>query len=272
MAAVSHWLLGCRHSRPAWNLRSAPEPACQTIWPDRGGFLGSPGRRPMWTFRINSGLVYRWDVVRLLWQEADAHRRQRALVIADDVDRTNNVACIPVFDCRTAATSGTSGNCCKALSPWLSRRGACVVISPGWSAFIARMSRPQLLASLPVGCFLSCVAPLRRMSARPATLPGLPPSPPPFVAREDGDASLARTVSCPARGEVLPESSSSMAIPRLPTPPPQSEANTPVAESWCYTQVKVIKFSYMWTINNFSFCREEMGGSAQELDVFCGGQ
>jgi len=24
-------------------------------------------------------------------------------------------------------------------------------------------------------------------------------------------------------------------------------------------KVKVIKFSYMWTINNFSFCREEMG-------------
>ena len=24
-------------------------------------------------------------------------------------------------------------------------------------------------------------------------------------------------------------------------------------------QVKVIKFSYMWSINNFSFCREEMG-------------
>ena len=24
-------------------------------------------------------------------------------------------------------------------------------------------------------------------------------------------------------------------------------------------QVKVVKFSYMWTINNFSFCREEMG-------------
>lgn len=33
----------------------------------------------------------------------------------------------------------------------------------------------------------------------------------------------------------------------------------PVAESWCYTQIKVVKFSYMWTINNFSFCREEMG-------------
>ena len=27
----------------------------------------------------------------------------------------------------------------------------------------------------------------------------------------------------------------------------------------CRPQVKVVKFSYMWTINNFSFCREEMG-------------
>lgn len=27
---------------------------------------------------------------------------------------------------------------------------------------------------------------------------------------------------------------------------------------YCF-QVKVVKFSYMWTINNFSFCREEMG-------------
>ena len=27
----------------------------------------------------------------------------------------------------------------------------------------------------------------------------------------------------------------------------------------CVLQVKVVKFSYMWTINNFSFCREEMG-------------
>jgi speckle-type POZ protein len=50
-----------------------------------------------------------------------------------------------------------------------------------------------------------------------------------------------------------------MAVSRAPSPPPNNEANTPVAESWCYTQVKVIKFSYMWTINNFSFCREEMG-------------
>ncbi|XP_031661770.1 speckle-type POZ protein-like A isoform X1 [Oncorhynchus kisutch] len=47
---------------------------------------------------------------------------------------------------------------------------------------------------------------------------------------------------------------------RVPTPPPPGDMSTgPVAESWCYTQVKVVKFSYMWTINNFSFCREEMG-------------
>ncbi|XP_052004356.1 speckle-type POZ protein-like A isoform X2 [Xyrauchen texanus] len=46
----------------------------------------------------------------------------------------------------------------------------------------------------------------------------------------------------------------------VPTPPPPGEmSGGPVAESWCYTQVKVVKFSYMWTINNFSFCREEMG-------------
>ena len=40
------------------------------------------------------------------------------------------------------------------------------------------------------------------------------------------------------------------------------EVNAPqisVAENWCFTQVKVIKFSYVWTINNFSFCREEVG-------------
>ncbi|CAK8671392.1 speckle-type POZ protein B-like [Clavelina lepadiformis] len=43
-----------------------------------------------------------------------------------------------------------------------------------------------------------------------------------------------------------------------PTPPSEM-MGTPVAENWCYTQVKVVKFSYMWTINNFSFCREEMG-------------
>ncbi|XP_028674833.1 speckle-type POZ protein [Erpetoichthys calabaricus] len=46
---------------------------------------------------------------------------------------------------------------------------------------------------------------------------------------------------------------------RVPSPPPAEMSSGPVAESWCYTQIKVVKFSYMWTINNFSFCREEMG-------------
>ncbi|CAB3403019.1 unnamed protein product [Caenorhabditis bovis] len=39
----------------------------------------------------------------------------------------------------------------------------------------------------------------------------------------------------------------------------QGDPLLPVAENWCHTQVKVVKFNYMWTINNFSFCREEMG-------------
>lgn len=34
--------------------------------------------------------------------------------------------------------------------------------------------------------------------------------------------------------------------------------NTPHVSSFG-AKVKVVKFSYMWTINNFSFCREEMG-------------
>lgn len=38
-----------------------------------------------------------------------------------------------------------------------------------------------------------------------------------------------------------------------------SSGDTIVAENWCLTQIKVIKFSYMWTISNFSFCKEEMG-------------
>ncbi|KAK3553105.1 hypothetical protein QTP86_031682, partial [Hemibagrus guttatus] len=53
---------------------------------------------------------------------------------------------------------------------------------------------------------------------------------------------------------------SKLAMSRVPSPPPPAEMTSgPVAESWCYTQIKVVKFSYMWTINNFSFCREEMG-------------
>ena len=44
-----------------------------------------------------------------------------------------------------------------------------------------------------------------------------------------------------------------------------------MAENWCYTQVKVVKFSYMWTISNFSFCREEMG-EVLKSSTFSAGQ
>ncbi|XP_065920429.1 speckle-type POZ protein-like isoform X2 [Dysidea avara] len=33
----------------------------------------------------------------------------------------------------------------------------------------------------------------------------------------------------------------------------------PFAESWCHTHLNVIKFSHIWTIDNFSYCREDMG-------------
>nr|XP_050047599.1 speckle-type POZ protein-like [Dermacentor andersoni] len=69
----------------------------------------------------------------------------------------------------------------------------------------------------------------------------------------------SRRLAAAAPDEVRPELPSPMALPHLPNPPPQSEVDAPVAESWCYTHVRVIKFSYMWTIKNFSFCREETG-------------
>ncbi len=39
----------------------------------------------------------------------------------------------------------------------------------------------------------------------------------------------------------------------------QSQCMLSFSESLFLCQIKVVKFSYMWTINNFSFCREEMG-------------
>lgn len=38
-------------------------------------------------------------------------------------------------------------------------------------------------------------------------------------------------------------------------------ASKPYVDNWCLTQVKVNKFSYIWTIENFSYCREDMGES-----------
>ncbi|XP_022126344.1 protein roadkill isoform X3 [Pieris rapae] len=61
----------------------------------------------------------------------------------------------------------------------------------------------------------------------------------------------------PQSARVSSNGAGGMAVSRVPSP--LHDGNTPVAENWCFTQVKVVKFSYMWTINNFSFCREEMG-------------
>ncbi|CAK1546097.1 unnamed protein product [Leptosia nina] len=61
----------------------------------------------------------------------------------------------------------------------------------------------------------------------------------------------------PQSARVTSNGAGGMAVSRVPSP--LHDGNTPVAENWCFTQVKVVKFSYMWTINNFSFCREEMG-------------
>jgi len=68
-----------------------------------------------------------------------------------------------------------------------------------------------------------------------------------------------------------PSMTGQAAVGRVPTPPPSGDAATPVAENWCYTQVKVVKFSYMWTISNFSFCREEMG-EVLKSSTFSAGQ
>ena len=61
-----------------------------------------------------------------------------------------------------------------------------------------------------------------------------------------------RPISVPSGGR----SAARAPVPCCPTAPRRSE----LTPSGCvFPQVKVVKFSYMWTINNFSFCREEMG-------------
>ncbi|KAL3313897.1 Speckle-type POZ [Cichlidogyrus casuarinus] len=35
--------------------------------------------------------------------------------------------------------------------------------------------------------------------------------------------------------------------------------NSPVSECWCHTTVRITKMRYIWTISNFSFCREDTG-------------
>ncbi|PIC38716.1 hypothetical protein B9Z55_010629 [Caenorhabditis nigoni] len=78
----------------------------------------------------------------------------------------------------------------------------------------------------------------------------------------DGSRSRAMEAGM-INDEVVSSGSGSSAQGRSISPCPSTASHgdplLPVAENWCHTQVKVVKFNYMWTINNFSFCREEMG-------------
>lgn len=122
--------------------------------------------------------------------------------------------------------------------------------------------------------------------AAAAAAAAAPPPPQPVVQQQPGQAAAAVQPSLqhghavaaaavqPYRGGNNNAAASNMsgmaAVGRVPSPPP-SDASPPVAENWCYTQVKVVKFSYMWTISNFSFCREEMG-EVLKSSTFSAGQ
>ncbi|CAH8598849.1 unnamed protein product [Schistosoma haematobium] len=61
-------------------------------------------------------------------------------------------------------------------------------------------------------------------------------------------------------------------VSRTSSPPPLDLLSPPpvVAEYWCHTQVRVTKMKYVWTISNFSFCREEMGEVVKSSFFSCG--
>ncbi|KAF7253103.1 hypothetical protein EG68_06838 [Paragonimus skrjabini miyazakii] len=60
-------------------------------------------------------------------------------------------------------------------------------------------------------------------------------------------------------------------VSRTSSPPPLDVLAPPiVAEYWCHTQVRVTKMKYVWTISNFSFCREEMGEVVKSSFFSCG--
>ncbi|KAG5452460.1 Protein roadkill [Clonorchis sinensis] len=60
-------------------------------------------------------------------------------------------------------------------------------------------------------------------------------------------------------------------VSRTSSPPPLDVLTPPVvAEYWCHTQVRVTKMKYIWTISNFSFCREEMGEVVKSSFFSCG--
>lgn len=71
------------------------------------------------------------------------------------------------------------------------------------------------------------------------------------AAGSSGSVSAAASAAAAAAVVAGAPSSSTMSVSRVPSPPPSSEANTPVAENWCYTQVRTIKaFHNAIIINN----------------------
>lgn len=58
------------------------------------------------------------------------------------------------------------------------------------------------------------------------------------AAGSSGSVSAAASAAAAAAVVAGAPSSSTMSVSRVPSPPPSSEANTPVAENWCYTQVR----------------------------------
>lgn len=63
------------------------------------------------------------------------------------------------------------------------------------------------------------------------------------AAGSSGSVNAAASAAAAAAAAVVAgaPSSSTMSVSRVPSPPPSSEANTPVAENWCYTQVRTNK-------------------------------
>lgn len=61
------------------------------------------------------------------------------------------------------------------------------------------------------------------------------------AAGSSGSVSAAASAAAAAAVVAGAPSSSTMSVSRVPSPPPSSEANTPVAENWCYTQVRKTK-------------------------------
>jgi len=61
-----------------------------------------------------------------------------------------------------------------------------------------------------------------------------------------------------------------MAVSGATSPPLSDETTNSPVESWCITELSVLKCSYMWTIKNFSLLREKTG-EAIESSTFSGG-